>query len=238
MTLRRWIADEHSADTAALTGTNAQHLSRVLRARVGQEFAVVCGSQVRLGKITSVAEQRVEFVLGEVLPREAGAVTVTLLLAVFKFDRFEWAIEKATELGVAQIIPVIAKRTDTHLADAAAKRVERWRRIAKETAQQSRRTSAPEIADPVRLRSGIEAVSKLGARVVLSEVERERTLVDAIAAENECVLAIGPEGGWTPEELDLFNDYGWSSCSLGANILRAETAAVAALAITNAFTRR
>jgi 16S rRNA (uracil1498-N3)-methyltransferase len=238
MTLRRWIADEHSEDIAALTGANAQHLARVLRARVGQEFAIACGDRVRLGTIISVTEQRVEFALGAVLPTEPDAVTITLLLAIFKFDRFEWAVEKATELGIAKIIPVIAKRTDAHLSDAAGKRVERWRRIAKEAAQQSRRTSAPEIADPIRLRSGIEGVGKLGMRVVLSEVERERNLLDAIAGASECTLAIGPEGGWAPEELKQFAEYGWLSCSLGANILRAETAAIAALAITNAVAGR
>jgi 16S rRNA (uracil1498-N3)-methyltransferase len=234
MTLRRWIADEHSGDTAALTGANAEHLARVLRARIGQEFAVACGEQVRLGTITGITDQRVEFTLGEPLPSETNARAVTLMLAVFKFDRLEWAIEKATELGVAKIIPVIAKRTDAHLADAAGKRAERWRRIAKEAAQQSRRASVPEIADPIKLKNAIAAQGVPGVHVVLSEVERERSLSEAVSGASECVIAIGPEGGWSPDELKLFAEYGWLSCSLGPNILRAETAAIAALAVSNA----
>ena len=235
MTLRRWIADEHSGNSAALTGANADHLARVLRARIGQEFAVACGDHVRLGTITAIKDGRVEFALGEVLPASIHSVTITLVLAVFKFDRFEWAIEKATELGVARIIPVIAKRTDAHLASAAQKRVERWRRIAKEAAQQSRRASAPDVEDPLKLKLAIEQQGTAGLHIVLSEVERERTLLDAAGDASECVLAIGPEGGWTPDELNVFAEYGWLSCSLGENILRAETATIAALAIVQAI---
>ena len=141
MTRRRWIADEFSADRAALTGAHAAHLSRTLRARVGQEFEVACGERVRRATVASVSDDRVEFTLGEEVTASA-VVPITLLLAIFKFDRMEWAIEKCTELNVTTIIPVIARRTEKHLALAAAKRVERWRRIAREAAEQSRRACA------------------------------------------------------------------------------------------------
>ena len=121
MTRRRWIADEVRGNQAALTGANALHLARVLRAKVGQEFDISTGATVRRGRIVAVLEARVEFELGEEVPA-AAALPVELLLAVFKFDRMEWAIEKATELGVARIVPVIAQRTEKHLAHAAAKR--------------------------------------------------------------------------------------------------------------------
>ena len=142
MTRRRWIADEVSGNVAALRGQNAAHLARVLRARVGQEFDIAAAGSVRLGRITSVDDDRVEFELGtEVEATEQSAITIAL--AVFKFDRFEWAVEKCTELGAASIVPIIARRTDSHLAQAAAKRVDRWRRIALEAAQQSRRAATP-----------------------------------------------------------------------------------------------
>ena len=154
MTRRRWIADEVHADRALLLGQNAQHLVRVLRAQVGQEFDVAADGQVRVGKIVSIDDSRVEFELSEAVA--AGpALDLTLLISVFKFDRMEWAIEKATELGVAKIVPIIARRTDAHLAKAADKRVDRWRRIAKEAAQQSRRPDVPEIADPAKLAEAI-----------------------------------------------------------------------------------
>src|ERR1035437_4925430 len=102
MTRRRWIADEVSADRAALTGAHAAHLSRTLRARVGQEFEVVCDGHVRHATVASVSDERVEFALGEEIAANA-AIPITLLLAVFKFDRMEWAIEKCTELNVTSI---------------------------------------------------------------------------------------------------------------------------------------
>ena len=140
MTRRRWIADEYSADRAALTGEHAAHLARTLRARVGQQFDVSCGEAVRRATVTSVADDRVEFSLGEEVAA-AIVAPITLLLAIFKFDRMEWAIEKCTELNVSTIVPVIARRTEKHLAQAADKRVERWRRIAREAAQQARRVA-------------------------------------------------------------------------------------------------
>src|SRR5581483_5440143 len=115
MTRRRWIADEYSRDRAALVGEHAAHLSRTLRARVGQQFEVACGDALRQGTITSVTDDCVEFALGEELP--AGqTVPITLLLAVFKFDRMEWAIEKCTELNVTTIVPVVARRSETRRA--------------------------------------------------------------------------------------------------------------------------
>ena len=235
MTRRRWIADRVEGDRAFLTGRNAEHLARVLRARVGQEFDIATGDQVRLGRIASLSETEVEFVLGEAVG-SAEQGRVSLLMAIFKFDRMEWAIEKATELGVASIQPVFAHRTDTHLAWAAVKRVERWRRIAREAAQQSRRTSAPDIADPVKLKDALSPDA--GLKIVLAESERSLMLKEALAfpATNDqrlaTCLAVGPEGGWTEDELKLFAENGWTSASLGSTILRAETAAIAALAIT------
>jgi len=300
MTRRRWIADEFAGDRAALIGTHAAHLSRTLRARVGQEFEVACGDLVRRGTVRSVADDRVEFALGEEVA--AGtAVPITLLLAIFKFDRMEWAIEKCTELNVTSIVPVIARRTEKHLAQAAEKRVERWRRIAREAAEQSRRATPPEITEPMKLYDALKACKESQAkpatvssgdlsafqeerrhelqpieprrggnefsprrkpwvqptegtspvgtaqvgiedsicgpvdlRIVLAETERTMMVVDILRANEtpqSLTLAIGPEGGWTPEELQTFATAGFIPCSLGETILRTETAAIAALAV-------
>jgi 16S rRNA (uracil1498-N3)-methyltransferase len=150
----------------------------------------------------------------------------------------EWAIEKATELGVAAIAPVIARRTEKHLALGADKRIERWRRIAHEAAQQSRRSDVPIIHDGSPLASRIRAASA-ATRIVLAEQERTTTLSHAIeeaatTAKDELPvleIAIGPEGGWAPDEEALFDANGWRAVSLGPRILRAETAAIAALSV-------
>jgi 16S rRNA (uracil1498-N3)-methyltransferase len=233
MTRRRWIADQVSGNRAALTGEHAEHLVRVLRATVGQEFDVAANGVVRRARAVSVEASRVEFELGDEVPL-APVPKLTLLLAVFKFDRMEWAIEKCTELGVARIIPAIARRTDVHLASAAARRVERWRRIALQAAEQSRRPTPPEIATPVKLSDVLSLTG--GLRIVMSESEHQLQLRDAlesqpIDSEEETILAVGPEGGWTTDELQQFQQAGWISASLGTTILRAETAAIAATAI-------
>ncbi|PYX71695.1 MAG: 16S rRNA methyltransferase [Acidobacteria bacterium] len=229
MTRRRWIADQVSGNRAALTGAHADHLVRVLRARVGQEFDVVANGVVRRGVVVALADSLVDFELGEEIAAEATAIHLTLVLAIFKFDRMEWAIEKCTELGVAGMIPVIARRTDSHLVAASAKRVERWRTIAVQASEQSRRASPPEIADPVKLREAMALPA--GLKIVLSEAEEQSQFRD-IQPAGEVLLAIGPEGGWTEDELELLQNNGWLSASLGPTILRAETAAIAATAIT------
>jgi 16S rRNA (uracil1498-N3)-methyltransferase len=231
MTRRRWIADEVSGNQAALVGAHAAHLAVVLRARVGQCFDVAAGETLRSGRITSVTPERVEFELGEEIPVSATA-NITLLLAIFKFDRMEWAVEKCAELGVARIIPVIARRTDPHLVRAVEKRVERWRRLGQQASEQSRRTAVIIVNDPVKPKDA----ASLGAptRIVLAESERQVMLKDALQSHSpsdELLLAVGPEGGWTEDEIGIFSRAGWISASLGSTILRAETAAIVATAI-------
>jgi 16S rRNA (uracil1498-N3)-methyltransferase len=246
MTRRRWIADEVSGNTAALVGDHAAHLARVLRAEVGQEFDIATGEEVRRGTITTISYDRIEFALGakQHLRRRSGAPKITLALAIFKFDRMEWAIEKCTEIGVARIIPVIARRTDAHLASAAVKRRERWQRIVRQASEQARRSAPPEIAAPVKLKDldvgGVLTGDAL--RVVLAEslaasggdtrlgaiLESQSSVVEA---GDEVTLAVGPEGGWSDGELSWFYEAGWVAASLGETILRAETAAIVATAL-------
>lgn len=235
MTRRRWIADQVTGNRAVLLGEHAAHLARVLRARVGQQFEISAGERVCLGRISSIRYDRVEFELGEEVPQTAQA-EVILLLAIFKFDRMEWALEKAVELGATRIVPVIARRTDKHLAAAAGKRVGRWRKIALQAAQQSRRVAPPQIAEPLPLASALEV--QAGRRIVLAESERGRRLRDVLREHSgSLALAVGPEGGWTEDELARFDRAGWISASLGNAILRAETAAIAALAVVMAGSR-
>lgn len=230
MTRRRWIADRVEGDHALLLGQNALHLFRVLRAQPGQQFDVVADGVLRLGTITHATSDQVEFHLGEEVASQS-IPEIEIYLSIFKFDRMEWALEKLTELGVARIQPVIAERTARHLAAAAERRTERWRKIAREAAQQARRLDSPRIEDPLALNQAI-AKADDQSRIVLSELEESGRLKDVlIGLKPPLALALGPEGGWTAEEAESFRSSGWKSASLGPTILRAETAAIAAVAI-------
>jgi 16S rRNA (uracil1498-N3)-methyltransferase len=241
MTRRRWIAEHWDETSATVAGAQAGHLARVLRVQPGVEADVVAGGHIFHAEVAAVelsAEKtEVRFALLAEIPADP-ALAITLVLSIYKFDRMEWAIEKATELGVAAVAPVIAQRTDKHLAQAALKRAERWRRIAHEASQQARRSDVPIIHDPVSLVVAARAPSS-AARIVLAEQEQTTTLRDAMdhaireaGAEMPVLeIAIGPEGGWSPAEEALFDANGWRAASLGPRIVRAETAAIAALAV-------
>lgn len=234
MTRRRWIADKVEGDRAYLLDNNANHLFRVLRAQAGQQYDVVADGVARLGTITFASPNKVEFHLGEEVLSEA-LPEIDIYLSIFKFDHMEWAMEKLTELGVTRIVPMVAARTAHHLIKAAETRVERWRKIAKEASQQARRVSPPEIAEAVKLEKALAGA--IGVRIVLSEVEESISLKSALAGiRPPLAMAFGPEGGWTEEEVQLFRDHGWLSATLGHTILRAETAAIAAVAVAVAET--
>ncbi len=234
MTRRRWITDRVEGERAYLSGQNASHLFRVLRAKVGQQFDVVADGVLRLATIVAASDQQVEFELGAEVENET-LTEISVYLSVFKFDRMEWAVEKLTELGVSSIHPVIAARTEAHLAKAADKRADRWRRIAHEAAQQARRLASPEISAPVSLKKAVADAH--GSRIVLSEYEENVSLRSALAGlRPPLALAFGPEGGWTRDEAELFAQSGWVSASLGGTILRAETAAIAAVGVAIALT--
>jgi 16S rRNA (uracil1498-N3)-methyltransferase len=241
MTRRRWIAEHWDEATASIAGVQAEHMARVLRAQPGMEADVVAGGHVFHAQVAAVAPNEVRFNLIAELEADP-ALPITLVISIYKFDHMEWAIEKATELGVAAIAPVIARRTEKHLGLAAEKRAERWRRIVHEAAQQSRRSDVPVMHNPVLLPDRVRAAAQ-GTRIVLAEQERTTTLRNVVeeavnAAQTEMPLleiAIGPEGGWAPEEEALFDANGWRAASLGPRILRAETAAIVALAVAASF---
>ena len=241
MTRRRWIADSWDEATASLSGDQASHLIRVLRAQAGMEFDIVAGDRVWHAVIAGISGDAVRFnLVAEV--KADPALPVTLLLSIFKFDRMEWAIEKATELGVERIVPVIARRSEKHLAQSAQNRVERWRRIARESAQQSRRSDVPVVENAVALKTSAR-IKNDAVPLLLAEQERTTTLRHALeealaAAANEIPaiqIAVGPEGGWAAEEEALFDNEGWKPVSLGPRILRAETAAITAMAVAAAL---
>ena len=178
-------------------------------------------------------DNRIEFSLVERIEAREAALAVQLLISVVKFDRFEWCLEKAAELDAAEIIPLAAARSDKPLLAAAGKRSERWSRILLESAQQSRRLRAPLLRELKKPQTAF-AESRADCKILLSERRDAPSMRSAVA--NACgaasaALAIGPEGGWMEEEIHAATGAGFAEASLGENILRTETAVLAALSV-------
>ena len=176
---RRFFVDAFSGGKACLTGEAAYHLGRVLRAEPGQVYELSDGNAVFLGRIDQVARDRIDFALLEEVSRAHGAPEITILLAIVKFDRFEWALEKATELGVTMIVPLAADRSDKALLSAAPKRAARWRKILIESAQQARRLRPPSLEE---LERTLPAFNRALAPVKLLLSERKER--DGKAGQN------------------------------------------------------
>lgn len=246
MARRRFFVPGVRRGVAELTGPDAEHLMRVLRAEVGQVYEISDNDRVYLAEITTARKSIVSFKVLEQLPAPRQVAKLCLFPALFKFDRFEWMLEKATELGVDVIQPFIATRSERGLAEAAKKRVERWQRIAVEASQQSRRAHLPEVHAPVRLNEVVgNAASPLTAQFLLDEADAARPIFQVIeqlfperSVSQSLGLILGPEGSFTEEETALLCASGWKSCSLGGTILRAETAAIAGLSVLNAAWQR
>jgi 16S rRNA (uracil1498-N3)-methyltransferase len=229
---RRFFVDEIRNGMAELRGDDARHLTRVLRVEPGQRFEISDNRVVWLAEVAEARGERVVFHTIEPLEAPAAPVRLTLIAAIFKFDRFEWMVEKGTELGVERVLPMEATRTERGLFEASRKRAERWRRIARESSQQARRVTMPEILEPQRFRETLREpadyryfLEEAGAAPLTSVLPQRRSSSDRVA------LMLGPEGGWTDDERQQANGAGWLPVSLGPLILRAETAAAAALAV-------
>jgi 16S rRNA (uracil1498-N3)-methyltransferase len=231
---RRFFVDSFDADRAVLSGDAAYHLARVLRAERGQMYELSDGSRVRLGKIDFAGQDHVDFSLLEEIPFRCSSLDKTLLLAVVKFDAFEWALEKATELGANRIVPLAAARSEKGLLVAAGKRAERWKKIVFEASQQSRRVRLP-VIDAVQSPRDAFAAAKSDVKLLLSERQCAQPLRTLLAQRSAATaaLAIGPEGGWTDDEFQAGNESGFEEASLGSLILRTETAVAACLASIN-----
>jgi 16S rRNA (uracil1498-N3)-methyltransferase len=203
----------------------------VLRVEPGQLFELSDNRRPYLAEIVEAHGDRVRFRVIKPLNSPIPALRVTLCAALFKFDRFEWMVEKSTELGVERILPVEATRSEKGLFEASRKRAERWARIAREASQQSRRVTIPEILPAVRFPEALAIEADLN--YFLDEAEAP-ALPNVMPERRECTdraaVLLGPEGGWTEEERQAAIAARWQPISLGPTILRAETAAAAALA--------
>ncbi len=231
MARRRFFTPAPHRGETELTGAEAEHLTRVLRVEAGQRFELSDNQNLYLAEVATASKSLVVFRILERLPPPAAVSPITLLPALFKFDRFEWLIEKATELNVTVIQPWEATRTESGLAQASAKRLARWQKIALEASQQCRRARLPRIEATIAMSAALR--TEAAVRLLLDEDSAASPVSQVLPAENPATAALllGPEGGFTDSERAEALAAGWQPCSLGPTILRAETAAVAALAV-------
>lgn len=245
-----------------MEGQAAHHLGCVLRAERGQVYELSDGNHVWLARVEEVNRDRIGFSLIEELQVYRPAFRTTLLLSIVKFDAFEFALEKATELGVSTIVPLAAARSEKALLTASPKRAERWKKILLEASQQSRRLRIPELGALTKpeaafsgcserqkillserpeappLRSILESPSPAGGNTAATAEEANRAIGGPekrhpAGGSPSATLAIGPEGGWTDAEFECARRHGFCEASLGRLILRTETAVIAALASLN-----
>lgn len=228
MARRLFFVPQVRSGFADLRGEDAKHLTRVLRVELGQLYEISDNAHKYLAKVVEAHKEAVRFEIVERLEAERETPFITLYAAIIKFEHFEWGVEKATELGVDRIVPLVTARTEKGLEKAVPKRLERWRKIALEASQQSRRAFLPEITEAVAVRKVLGSVE--GKKCFLDEERSGQALKRAVDEEPVSVL-IGPEGGWTEEERELAQGSGWTPISLGPRVLRAETAWMACLAI-------
>ncbi len=237
MAKRRFFVPAVSRGTAELTGDEAERLVRVLRAEAGEIYEISDNEHVWLAEIETARKSIVAFRCMEQLPDEAPAASLILVPALFKFDRFEWLVEKATELGAAEIHPFVAARTDKGLGEASRKRRARWQRIGVEASQQSRRAHLPFIEETVTFSKALAVSADI--RLMLDEDPAGAPIAEVVPKQrrnsDRIALLLGPEGGWAPEEKPLAIAAGWQPVSLGPGILRAETAGMAGLAAVRAL---
>jgi 16S rRNA (uracil1498-N3)-methyltransferase len=234
MALRRVFVDWIRGDAAGVGGARAHHLTHVARLRTGERVEISDQRQLYVASVKTAGAEQVEFAILERLAAPAPPFPIVLQAAIFQFARFEWMLEKTSELGVGTIVPVATALSEKGLIQAAAKRVSRWRKIAEEAAQQSRRLSAPAVEDIQSFEQAIR-FGRGPLRLLLdNDASALKHVLSGVPTGEEgysAYLLVGPEGGWTDSERERARAAGYTPVGLGTGILRAETAALTAVAI-------
>lgn len=221
-------------DSITLTGDDAHHISRVLRMKSGEHLTICDGmgtdylcvlSETESGKAHCQIQDRAP-------SRGEPSTHVTLFMALPKGDKMDFIVQKAVELGVHTIVPYLALRCVSRPdGKALAKKIERWRKIAREAAQQCGRGRVPAVLECVDFCSAAECCAKTEMPLFFYEMEQQTSVRTALGthAFASAGIMIGPEGGFEEEEAQMARQCGLRSVSLGPRILRCETAPLAAL---------
>ena len=237
MTRRRFYAppSAFTRDTVHLDTDEARYLREVLRLKVGDQAFVFNGEGREFSCTIEEARRDSSLlkVVEEIEPaRTESPLSFTLAVALLKGEKFDLVVQKATELGVTAITPVTTKLADIRFRDQsdAKKRVTRWQRIALEAAKQSGRAALPMVGEPQTFSILVSETPSSSVRLMFSERDGNslsQLMKSQIKSVDSLTVVVGPEGGWTDEELNLAREHGWQVVTLGGRTLRAETAAIA-----------
>ena len=223
---RFFLPPDSWVDEAWLTGDEAKHLSQVLRIRAGETVTVFDGSGRRAeAVIREVARDRARLDLGSIVQTPAPKPFVTLALAIPKGKNMDLVVQKAVELGVSVIQPLVTRRTIVQPGEGKA---EKWRRVTLEACKQCGLDHLPEVAEPLAFSEWLAKREGSGLALIASLTPGARPMKDVVrAGEGSAVtVLIGPEGDFTPEATSAALTAGFHPVTLGANVLRAETAAL------------
>ncbi len=226
-----WITEGH----ARLTGEVARQISRVLRMSPGDEITLLDNTGMEyLSRLSRCAINTVEAeVLSAVAGRGEPFIQITLYQGILKGDKFQWVLQKGTELGVANFVPIVCKRSVPRQRDGRSEsRYPRWRKIIAEAAEQSGRSLLPTLGEPVPFEEACRGTEGSGLSIIPWENERATGLRSVLMDRDTSRVRvfIGPEGGFQEGEVELGRSHGVVPVSLGRRILRSETAAIATVA--------
>jgi 16S rRNA (uracil1498-N3)-methyltransferase len=228
------LADlDRQAGRGTLADDEASHLIRVLRLRVGDEIDAFDGrGGMYRASVAELTRDAVSLTITEtVAPAPEPAIRVTVAMSVLKGDKMDGVVRDVTMMGAAAVQPIVSTRSEISLATLArAHRAERWQRIAVSSVKQCGRAVVPDIALPLNLADWLEHAASKSTLVLVEPSAGAGTMLSDVRRHEAVNLLVGPEGGWTPEEILMMARAGVTSVSLGARTLRAETAPMVGLA--------
>lgn len=227
--MQRFFIDPHHihGDRVTLSAYHAHQIHHVLRMRVGESIMVLdnTGQEYHV-ELTDIAPKQAHGIITQrQMSRAELPIAITLYMALLKRDNFEWVLQKATELGVAQVVPMVTARTI--VKPTSGQKQDRWQRILTEAAEQSRRGRVPGLHAPLSFSDALTACPSESLNLIPWEEESARTFASTLPNMPAHVsLWIGPEGGFTPDEIEAAQGRGLLPVTFGRRILRAETAAI------------
>ena len=227
--------EQVNGENAYISGSDVNHIVNVLRMKIGEELLIsVKGDWDYLCKIEEIENDRVNLKLLESMEQRELPIKLTLLQGIPKSDKLEMIIQKATELGVSNIIPVKTNRVVVKIDEKKTQaKVNRWNAIAQSAAKQSKRSIIPKVLNPQTLDNALEIVKDYGVKLLPYEnadgIKKTKDILNSLNSKNNIAVFIGPEGGFEEAEVKKSTDSGFEVITLGKRILRTETAGLALL---------